>query len=306
MANINSPALVATLQDNIHKSNTDATFTNYAYWISGANSKHDALKQYDLLRTGYVRVFILQLPYFVEKLLPSESAKFKHMIEFGNVGIDGIQGYSVETAQATGGYNGSSVELPTSSKDDTNSVTIKVYDTQGSLMRTYIDFWITGTFDPYTGLNHYHGIRSLDDTACKNCVFSQANHTMEMLVVATDPTGDEAEYSCLLTNMFPKQSNHDHFNYEPGSHDLVQLSLEFTCNKYVSSQINYIGSLALQQFQILKNFMKIYSGYSKKNIQDMFGSTGANITEWHPDGLPDATGDDAITPSMVKQYYSTT
>lgn len=297
MANINEAAKVATLQDNIRTSNTDSTFTNYAYWISGANSKHAALEQYDLLRTGYVRLFVLQLPAFVEYLLPSESAKFKHMLEFGNVGIDGIQGFSVETTQATGGYSGSSVELPTSSKDDTSSITIKVYETQGSLMRTYIDFWITGTFDPYTGLNHYHGARDVgDENERKTYVFSQANHTMEVLVVATDPTGDLPEYSCLLTNLFPKQSNHDHFNFDPGSHELVQLSLEFTCNKYMSSQINYIGKYALEQYKILKNFLKMHSGYSAgsangtaKQLSNVFPKL--DIKEWvDPDHGTDLTG----------------
>ena len=57
---------VATLQTGLRQPNNDAKFTNYAYWISGANSKHNALEQYDLLRTGYVRIFVLQLPKFVE------------------------------------------------------------------------------------------------------------------------------------------------------------------------------------------------------------------------------------------------
>ena len=272
---------VATLQTGLRQPTNNEKFTNYAYWISGANSRHAALEQYDLLRTGYVRIFVLQLPKFVESLLPEESKKFKHMLEFGNVGIDGIQGFSVETTQATGGYAGTSVELPTSSKDDTSSITIKVYETQGSLIRTYIDFWITGTFDPYTGLSHYHGARNFD----KTLEMSQANHTMEILYVATDPTGDKAEYSCLLTNLFPKQSQHDHFTFDPGSHELVQMNLEFTCNKYMGSQINYIGQTALNQFKILKNFLNTYSGYSPANLtngrdsQIYFQNTD-NITEW--------------------------
>lgn len=283
---------VATLQSGLRQpSSSVEKFRQYAYWISGANSKHNALEQYDLMRTGYVRVFVLQMPIFVEKLLPDESKMFKHLIEFGNVGIDGIQGFSVETTQATGGYAGTSVELPTGSKDDTNSVTIKLYETQGSLVRSYIDFWITGTFDPYTGLSHYHGQRELAKTSGSNVgtalPLSQANHTMEALVVAMDPTGEEAEYSCLLTNMFPKSSNHDHFNFEPGSHDLVQISLEFTCNKYLGSQINYIGQECLNQFKILRNFLNTYSGYDMKNFTSDQGTqkisykaSASNIEEW--------------------------
>ena len=302
---VTDQSLVATLQDNLVQSHTKDTFDQYAYWISGVNSKHAALEQYDLQRTGYTRIFVLQLPRFVETLLPGESAKFKHMLEFGNVGVDGIQGFSVETTQATGGYAGASLELPTSSKDDTSSITIKVYETQGSLIRAYIDFWITGTFDPYTGLNHYHGARDakiVGEEVAKTMYFSQANHTMEILCVSTDPTGDTPEYSCLLTNLFPKSSNHDQFNYDPGSHELVQISLEFTANKYMSSQINYLGKVALTRYKILKNFMKLHSGYSNESLKTTL--VAPDIKEWvDPDTGLDLTGD-GMSAATVKQYYN--
>lgn len=264
---------VATLQDNIRKPNV-ANIENYSFWLGGTDTTNAALKQYDLLRTGYGRIFILQMPKFVQYLLPEESKKFRHLLQFANTGIDGIQGYTVDFTSATVGYVGNTVELPINVKDDTSSVTIKIYETQGSLVRTYLDFWITGTIDPFTGLSHYHGARDASITGASlssegytdgraDLYLSQANHTMEMLYVATDPTGEEAEYVCLLTNMFPKNSDHSHFVYEAGSHDLVQLSLEFTASKYMSSQINYIGTLALSRFNILRNYLNMYSGYNK-------------------------------------------
>lgn len=260
-------ARVATLQDNIRKSNT--TITNRAYWLGGVDTTNEALKQYDLLRTGYGRFFVLMMPKFVEHLLPEETKKFKHMLEFGNVGIDGLQGYTVEFQSLTAGYNGTSIELPTGSKDDTNSITIKVYETQGSLFRTYLEFWITGTFDPLTGLSHYHGARDIDENS-SSFIFSQANHTMEALFVATDPTGELPEYSAYLTNMYPKGTDHSHFNFEPGSHDLVQLSMEFTCNKYHSHSINYLGTVALKKFSILKNYLNMQIPYTEQDIADKF------------------------------------
>lgn len=277
--------LVAAFNDNLGITRTPNvdSFTKYAYWISGPNAKHNALKQYDLQRTGYGRLFIVQMPRFVEKLLPDETTIFKHMLEFGNVGIDGIQGFSVETTQATGGYAGASIEMPTGTKDDTSSITVKVYETIESMVRSYVDFWITGTFDPYTGLNHYHGAREtsigISAEDAKTMYFSQANHTMEAFYIATDPTGEVPIYSCLLTNMFPKQSDHSHFNFDPGSHELVQVSIEFTVNKYMGSDINYLGKVILDNFKILKNFMLTYSGYSKSDILKHTKTT--NISEWY-------------------------
>ena len=289
-------ALVATLQDNIRKcDNTE--ITNYAYWLGGTDTTNAALAQYDLLRTGYGRLFILRMPAFVEFLLEDETRVFKHMLEFGNVGISGIQGYTAEFASVTAGYVGNTVEIPTSVKDDTNSITIRIYETQGSLIRTYIDFWLTGVSDPYTGLSHYHGARDVDENS-SSYVLSQANHTMEALYVATDPTGEQAEYVCLLTNMFPRSSDHSHFEYEPGSHDLVQLSLEFTCTKYMSAQINYIGTIALNKFAILKNYLNMYSGYTAAKVEEIVGDH--NITNWtNPE-----TGTDLTGTYMSKEYLN--
>ena len=289
-------ALVATLQDNIRKcDNTE--ITNYAYWLGGTDTTNAALAQYDLLRTGYGRLFILRMPAFVEFLLEDETRVFKHMLEFGNVGISGIQGYTAEFASVTAGYVGNTVEIPTSVKDDTNSITIRIYETQGSLIRTYIDFWLTGVSDPYTGLSHYHGARDVDENS-SSYVLSQANHTMEALYVATDPTGEQAEYVCLLTNMFPRSSDHSHFEYEPGSHDLVQLSLEFTCTKYMSAQINYIGTVALNKFAILKNYLNMYSGYTAAKVEEIVGDH--NITNWtNPETKTDLTGT-----YMSKEYLN--
>lgn len=289
-------ALVATLQDNIRKcDNTE--ITNYAYWLGGTDTTNAALAQYDLLRTGYGRLFILRMPAFVEFLLEDETRVFKHMLEFGNVGISGIQGYTAEFASVTAGYVGNTVEIPTSVKDDTNSITIRIYETQGSLIRTYIDFWLTGVSDPYTGLSHYHGARDVDENS-SSYVLSQANHTMEALYVATDPTGEQAEYVCLLTNMFPRSSDHSHFEYEPGSHDLVQLTLEFTCTKYMSAQINYIGTVALNKFAILKNYLNMYSGYTASKVEEIVGDH--EITNWtNPE-----TGTDLTGTYMSKEYLN--
>lgn len=287
-------AKVATLQDNIRKCNTE--ITNCAYWLGGTNTKNDALAQYDLLRTGYGRIFLLKMPAFVEFLLPDETRKFKHMLEFGNVGISGIQGYTADFQSITAGYVGNQVEIPVNVKDDTTSVTIKVYETQGSLIRTYIDFWLTGTVDPYTGLSHYHGARDVEANS-SSYVLSQANHTMEALYVATDPTGEEPEYVCLLTNMFPRSSDHSHFEYEPGSHDLVQLSLEFTTTKYMSTQINYIGVVALKKFAILKNYLNMYSGYSASKIEEIVGDH--DIDDW-----TDPNGNDLTGSYASKEYLN--
>lgn len=279
--------LVTTLRTNLRAN--DNTITNKGYWLGGTDATRDSLQQYDLLRRGYGRLFILKMPYFVEQLLPDASKKFKHLLEFANVGVDGIAGYSVEFGSVTAGYAGNTIEIPTNAKDDTNSITVKLYETSGSLIRTYVDFWITGVADPYTGLSHYHGARELV-AGGSSILCSQANQTMEALYVATDQSGTQVEYACLLSNMFPKASNHDHFNYEPGSHDLVDMSIEFTAIKYMSAQINALGKAAIDKYQILKNYLNYQNGnYTpakalswNSNHETIWGAN--NTTEKYNDG----------------------
>ena len=126
--------LRSTLQTNI-KSNQTA-IVNQAYWLGGTNVTNPALHQYDLLRTGYGRLFVLRMPLFVQTLLPDSTKKFKHLLEYANVGIGGISGLTADTTNLTVGYAGNSIEIPMNVKDDTNSITINVYETAGSLLRT--------------------------------------------------------------------------------------------------------------------------------------------------------------------------
>lgn len=260
MALDNSTIFRSGIADRISEGTADEIVKN-SYWLGGVDTRAAAMKNIDLARTGYGRLFIVKMPRFVEYTLSNETKMFKHLLEFANIGIDGIAGYSVEFGSLTAGYTGTTVEMPTSVKDDTNSVTIKINETSKILIQSYLDYWITGTIDPFTGLATYHGL--LDSTHDSDGIkYSQGNHTMEAVYVHTDPTGTGVNYACLLTNMFPKSSDHSHWVTEPGSHELVSLSIEFTCNKYVTNQITAFAQQLLDNSNILKNYLNFNSGYS--------------------------------------------
>ena len=265
----------------------ESDVVNNSYWLGGVDTRAAAMKNVDLARTGYGRLFIVKMPRFVEYTLPDESKMFKHMLEFANIGIDGIAGYSVEFGSLTAGYTGTTIEMPTNVKDDTSSVTIKINETSRVLIQSYLDYWITGTIDPFTGLATYHGV--LEDSDNEGIKYGQAYHTMEAVYVHTDPTGRSINYACLLTNMFPKVSDHSHWVTEPGSHELVSLSVEFTCNKYVTNQITAFAQQLLDNHNILKNYLNFNAGYSLDSTGNVtqpgdLGTTTmsgtGNITAW--------------------------
>ena len=249
-----------SLQSNIKNNNKD--LTKYSLFLGGLNVKAKALEQYNPLKTGYTRIFVVQMPKFMNKILPIASKNFKHMIEYGFKSIDGIQNLTMEYEAITGGYAGRSFEIPTILKDETNAITIKLQEMSGSPVREYIEMWLSGISDPHTGLCHYHG--ALDkDAATGNAGMEaiQANQVAEMIYVSTDNTGREIEFACLLSNMIPKVVKRDHYNYESGTHNAVEYDVEFTCTMYTSPDVNNVAKLLLDKYKILTNYLDFKSDY---------------------------------------------
>ena len=254
-----------SIQQNIKRNTKDVS--EWSLFMGGLDITSKNIDQFDPLRTGYARIFIVKLPRFMEVMDIDASKRFKHLLEMGFIGVDGIQNTSMDTEDITGGYAGNKFQIPSVVKDETDSVTIKVYEFSGSPIREYTDTWMTGISDPLTGISHYHGV--ISDT----CQFKASNHTMEMIFIQTDPTGreDSIEYACMFANMMPKVVKKDHFNYEPGSHPAVQIDLEFTATRYESPQINEVAQALLAKFRILRDYLDFQSGYTTDSVNQMEG-----------------------------------
>ena len=269
-----------SLQSNIKNNNKD--LTKYSLFLGGLNVKAKALEQYNPLKTGYTRIFVVQMPKFMNRILPIASKNFKHMIEYGFKSTDGIQNLTMEYEAITGGYAGRSFEIPTILKDETNAITIKVQEMSGSPVREYIEMWLSGISDPHTGLCHYHG--ALDkDSATGNAGMEaiQANQVAEMIYVSTDNTGREIEFACLLSNMIPKVVKRDHYNYESGTHNAVEYDVEFTCTMYTSPDVNNVAKLLLDKYKILTNYLDFKSDYIMSNGKlEANKFAYSNIADW--------------------------
>lgn len=264
--------MAKTVQTGIKEHDRD--MTQHSLFMGGLDVTSKSLEIYDPLKVGYARLFMVKMPVFMKAVFPEKTKNFKHMLEYGFVGIDGIQNTSLEFEELAGGYTGKSYEVATVAKDETKSITIKLYEFAGSPVREYLDAWISGISDPHTGIGHYHGAMDLKSPV----KYNQANHTAEAIYVTTDSTGrsDGIEYACLLTNMMPKTVKKDHYNYESGSHPTVQVDIEFTCTKYESVQINEIAKRLLDKYKILSNYLDFNSGYTEQFISSLPESTITN------------------------------
>lgn len=261
--------MAKTPQTNIKAyDDTKNSIRNYSLFLGGINATHQSLKQYDPLKTGYNRIFFVKMPVFMDKMYPEQTKRIRHLLEYGFTNISGIGNVTLEMDAITGGYAGRQFDVGTVSKDDTQAITITTYEFAGSPVREYMDLWISGISDPYTGLGHYHGALDLDDKEALK--YAQYNHVAEAIYVATDPTGraDGIEYACLLTNMMPKGVKKDQFNYESGRHELVTMETEFSCVKYESPQINTIAKKLIAKYQTMRDYLDFKTEYTEADVND--------------------------------------
>lgn len=269
-----------TIQTGIHNSDYSNSITDYALFMGGTNVAHDVLAQYDPLKTGYNRIFMVRKPVWLDAYFGGNGSgeggsvnkldKFKHILEYGNVSISGLSDISVETNSITGGYVGKSFEIPSYASDGTNSLSIQVYEFSGSPVREVLHEWINGTTDLMSGLTHYNGYLGKDNKDAANKVTltaNQANQTAEFIYVATDCTGTEVEYACMFANCFPKNLPLDQFNYSSGQHELVETTIEFTATKYESTQINKLAQALLDKYKVLSNSLNFYSGIDANSLK---------------------------------------
>jgi len=254
-----------------------SNLTRYSLFVGGLNATKRAIEQYDPLRLSSPRIFFVKMPPFLKALSEEKTKNFKHLLEYGFVSVNGLSNITLETDQITGGYNGRSFDVATFSRDDTNEITIRLYEFSGSPVREYLSLWVTGISDNLTGYGHYHGAREKNGKLMR---YSQANHTAEAIYVRPDPTGrsDSIEYACLFCNMMPKLIDIDHFNYESGSSPIIQIDIPFTCVKYESADINRIAVKLMEKYQILTNYLDFRSGYTEQDVQNMPASTIENLT----------------------------
>lgn len=286
-----------TIQTNAHQF-TNEDITKYSLMLGGLNVTHDVLKQYDPLIGGYHRLFMVRRPEMLVRYFGSGNnsrmTTFKHILEYGNLGVSGISGITVDFADIQGGYSGKSFSIPTSAKDDTSQFTVKVYEFSGSPIREVLYTWVNGVSDTNSGLAHYNGLIAAGDLG-----YSQANQTAEFIYVLTDRTGMKVEYACLLCNCFPTAVPADHFNSDsPGSHEYVSLDLEFKCTKYEGVDVNQKAKILLKNHQIMVNSLEFYTGLKERDLKE--GATGYNPKTGKLEKLTSKTVGEGDTASSMR------
>lgn len=238
-----------TIQTGIKRNSK--TFSQFSYFLGGIDVTNQNLDQFTPYIRGVSRIFLHKPPEFMNKMYPDETRSFKTYFESAYTAIDGIGDVSVDFTDFEGGFAGQRFSTVMLARDDTESVTISLYELTGSPVREYIDTWITGTRDIRSGIAHYHGAIATQGVE----YYGEKNHTAEAVYVTLDPTALEAEYCCMFAHMFPTRVPKSHLNYEKGNRDNVQMDLEFRTTKYESPAVNNVGMWYIANSKVDYNYL---------------------------------------------------
>ena len=133
-------------------------FKELSYFIAGIDVTDQNLDQLTPYIPGIARLFMHKEPIFMQIAFPTQTDNFKSYIETGYKSVQGINDLSASAETIQGGWANQSYEIITSVEDQTNEITIGLYEQTGSPVREFLELWITGIRDPRSGVAHYHGV----------------------------------------------------------------------------------------------------------------------------------------------------
>lgn len=285
------------------KEHSHNNITDYALFLGGLNVTRGALEQYDPLRTGFGRIFMIRQPAFLLNCeggaYKDKMKKFKHILEYANTGVSGNGNIQMNFNSMQGGYTNRQMEIPNIATDDSNELTIKTYEFSGSPVREIIQLWINGVSDLQSGFAHYYGLTQENPTY----EVSQSNHTAEFIYAVTDPSGLQIEYAALFANCFPKEVKLDQFNYESGTHDLVQMDIAFTCTRYMSPAINKKAEQLVKRYGVLVNSLNFNPGLGD-DLTKLDGYNGLSFYDKNSGKLTNTGEDKSIHDLQHDAYHS--
>lgn len=245
----------------------DGDYSKFSYFLTGVDVTSQNLDQMNPYQRGYARLFMYKKPYFMEKCFPDLTNRFKSYIETGFRSVNGIGDIQVDFTTYEGGYTGQKFETVQIATDQTDTITIGLYEMSGSPCTEFLTTWITGTRDPRTGIAHYHGnvMGPLDDATDK-IAYGEKNHTAEFVYFVTDATGKFIEYACLLAHCFPEKVDRDQYNYDTNSHDATEIEVVLHCTKYESRYINDIAAYYLAIDTLKWSYLDFNPNISQEQI----------------------------------------
>lgn len=270
-----------TIQSNIK--NNPKNYNSFSYFLGGIDVTQQNLDGFNPYIQGTSRIFMYTCPYFMEWGFPAQTESFKSIIETGYTRIDGIGDISVDFVDFEGGFAAQKFSNVSLSRDDTDTITITVYEQTGSPVREFLDTWVTGVRDPRSGVAHYHGmllqhgevypqatVENANKARVPKVPYGEKYHTAEFIYYTLTPDMQDIEYACMLAHAFPTKVPKNHLNFEKGVRDNVPMDIEFRVTKYESSYINQIAEWHRQIDNIKYSYLDFDPGISQNDVSSAY------------------------------------
>ena len=266
----NTPNTIQTTVDGSHTKymkRNSKDYNDFSYFIAGIDVTQQNLDQMTPYIPGISRIFMHRTPLFMELGFKDMTRQFKSLIETGAKAVGGIGDTTVNTTSIDGGFNGQSFDMISKTSDDSNQLSMTVYEMAGSPVRVYLDTWVNGIRDSRSGVSHYHGLVETPDKEASNgyIPYSEKNHTAEFIYYTLDPTAHYLEYACMWAHCFPASVPKDHLNFTSGSREGVEMNLNFYGTKYESRYINDIAINYLIKDQLEYNYLNFNPNIKKSD-----------------------------------------
>ena len=215
---------------------------------------------YDPYITGYSLIKWIKVPTWLEQSktpVGNRFQGFRSLTEKNFRNFSGISAIEMTPLETQEGHGGS----PTAWAGSTTrfqGFSMTHRELSGSPIRSAYSFWVSSIRDPQTNIATYPKNEGIS--------YSAANHTGELLYIATRPDVDNVdkpeiiEFACVFTMVMPLRIPLDHLNYTGGgSQEVVEIEMPFTGIPNISSKVDE---------------------YAAQQIKDSFGFVG--MGEWDP------------------------
>lgn len=237
-------------------------YDEFSYFLSGIDVTDQNLDQMTPYVPGISRIYFHKTPYFMAKQFPAMTNNFRSYLETGFKEVSGIQDIDVEFIDIEGGWAGQKFSNISLARDNTDEITVQLYEQTGSPVREFIETWITGARDTRSGVAHYHG--AVQTPANEDGIaYCEKNHTGEFIYMTLDPTAKYIEYACMFAHVMPTKVPKSHLNYTSGNRQDVVMDLSFKVTKYESKYINDIAAWYLANDELKYSYLD-FNPASKK------------------------------------------
>lgn len=191
-----------------------------------------------------------RMPEFMQKAFPTETTRFKALVERFSTAFDGIQDMQAQYGEVNGGSSMNKFSYLTAVEDNFDEFTIRMpYDTNTLDILNYLELWLVGMFDPATTFTHYHG--KLDEFSDGPSLQHEVAEGIYILLDrARRPIRAAAIYGIM-----PTKSHKGQLNSEKGSYDAQQIDLSMKGIKREGYHVNKKAEAILKTITTAINYM---------------------------------------------------